>query len=105
MQAMIRTKEFEKWKPRAAATLVATPGEVIPGEATLGTADIQVAGGIQEAAIPVVDIPGAATLAVILEAILAGAKVIHTQGVEAEDPTGEEELPRRTLKVTRKCSR
>ena len=100
MQVMIRTREFEKWKPQAAATLVATLGA-----ATRGAADIRVAGGIREVAIPAVDILGAATRAGILEAIPAGAEVIHTQGVEVEDPTGDEELQRRALKTTPICSR
>lgn len=103
---MIRTKEFEIWKTQAAATLVG-----IPGMATLGAADIRGAGGVQEAAdiraegTQGADIQGADIPAGILEAIPAGAEVIPTQGVEAEDPTGDEELQRKALKTTRKCSR
>ena len=52
-----------------------------------------------------VGIPGAGIQAGILEAIPVGAEVIHTQGVEAEDPLGDEELQRRALKTTRKYSR
>jgi hypothetical protein len=103
---MIRTKEFEKWTPQAASILVA-----IPGVATPEAADIRGAGGIQEAAdiraegTQGADIQGADIPAGILEAIPAGAEVIPTQGVEAEDPTGDEELQRKALKTTRKCSR
>ena len=86
---MIRTKEFEIWKAQAAATLVG-----IPGAATLGAAILGAEG-----------ILGAGIQAGILEAIPVGAEVIPTQGVEAEDPLGDEELQRRTLKTTRKCSR
>jgi hypothetical protein len=75
MKAMIPGKELELRKAQAAATLAA--------------------------------IPGVAPRAVTLEAIPAGVlgEVIPTQGKEVEDPTGDEELPGRTLKTTPKCSR
>jgi hypothetical protein len=49
----------------------------------------------------------AATRAVILEDILAGALVgvIPTQGEGVEDPTGGDEAPGRISKTTPKCSR
>ena len=52
-------------------------------------------------------IPVAATRAVILEAIPEAAvgEVLPTLGAEVEDPTGDNEIPGRTLKTTPKCSR
>ena len=97
---MIRTKEFEIWKAQAVATLVAIPGVV-----TLGAADIRGAGGIRAEGTQVADILGADIRVGILEAIPGGAEVIPTQGVEVEDPLGDEELQRKALKTTRKCSR
>jgi hypothetical protein len=104
---MIRTKEFEKWTPQAAATLVAIPEVAIQEVATrvegiLGVAairgeDIPGAGGIRA-----VGIPGVATQ---VEGILEGAVAEVILGAEAEDPTGDEELQRKALKTTRKCSR
>jgi hypothetical protein len=102
---MIRTKKFEKWKPRATATLVAIPGEAILEAADIRAAGIQEVAGIRAEGNQGADIPGEDIRAGILEAIPAGAEVIHTQGVEAEDPTGDEELQGRTLKTTRRCSR
>jgi hypothetical protein len=75
MQVMTRTKEFEIWKVQA-ATLVAIPGAV--------------------------GIPGVATR---VEGILEGAVGEVILRAEAEDPTGDEELQRKALKTTRKCSR
>ena len=69
MQVMIRTKEFEIWKARAAATLVATQGAAIHGVAAIRVAGIQ----------------GAATQAGLLEAIPAWAEVAAVQG---QQPTG-----------------
>ena len=98
---MIRTKEFEKWTSPAASTLVATLGVATPE-----AADIRGAGGIRVVAgIRAEGTQGADIRAGILEAIPVGAEVIHTQGEEAEDPTGDEELQRRALKTTRECRR
>ena len=102
---MIPTKEFEIWKVRA-ATLVAIPEAATLGEVIPGAVDIRGAGGIQEAAdIRAEGTQGADIPAGILEAIPAGAEVIPTQGAEVEHPTGDEELQRRALKTTQKCSR
>jgi hypothetical protein len=85
MQVMTRTKEFEIWKVQA-ATLVAIPEAAIRGEDIPGA----------------VGIPGVATR---VEGILEGAVGEVILRAEAEDPTGDEELPRKALKTTRKCSR
>jgi hypothetical protein len=85
MQVMTRTKEFEIWKVQA-ATLVAIPEAAIRGAAIPGA----------------VGIPGVATR---VEGILEGAVGEVILRAEAEDPTGDEELPRKALKTTRKCSR
>jgi hypothetical protein len=106
MQVMIRTKEFEIWKTQAPATLVG-----IPRGATPEAADIRGAGGIQEAAdiraegTQGADIQGADIPAGILEAIPEGAVGEVILGAEAEGPTGDEELQRKALKTTPKCSR
>jgi hypothetical protein len=102
---MIRTKEFEIWKAQAVATLVDTLAEAILGAADIRVAGIQEVAGIRAEGTQGADIPGEDIRAGILEAIPAGAEVIHTQGVEAEDPTGDEELQRRALKTTQECSR
>jgi hypothetical protein len=86
---MIRTKEFEIWKAQA-PILVAIPEAAIRGE------DIPGAGGIRA-----VGIPGVTRV----EGILEGAVGEVILGAEAEDPTEDEELPRKALKTTRKCSR
>jgi hypothetical protein len=97
---MIRTKEFEKWTPQAASTLVATLGVATPE-----AADIRVVAGIRAEGTQGADIQVEDIRAGIPEAIPVGAEVIHTQGEEAEDPTEDEELQRRALKTTQKCSR
>ena len=85
MQVMTRTKEFEIWKVQA-ATLVAIPEAAIRGEAIPGAVGIR----------------GVATR---VEGILEGAVGEVILRAEAEDPTGDEELQRKALKTTRKCSR
>ena len=90
MQVMTRTKEFEIWKVQA-ATLVAIPEAAIRGEDIPGAVGIRAVG-----------IPGVATR---VEGILEGAVGEVILRAEAEDPTGDEELPRKALKTTRKCSR
>ena len=105
MQVMTRTKKFESWKARTAAIPVAIPAAAPLGAAIRGATAIREAGVIRVAGILGAGIPGAAIRVVILEAILAGAGVIRTQGVEVEDPPGDLELPGRTLKPIQKCSR
>ena len=83
--------------PQEAATL----GAATRVEGIQGVADILGAGDIRAAGIP-----GVATrVEGILEAIPEGAVGEVILGAEAEDPLGDEELQRRALKTTRKCSR
>ena len=97
---MIHTKKFEKWKAQAVATPVAIPGVV----ATLGAGDIREATGIRAEGTLGADIQEEDIRAGILEAIPEGAVGEVILGAEAEDPTGDEELQRRALRTTPKCS-